>query len=184
MGGAGISRRCGPAPEPPSLRKQSSGRMSLGWTPVLAALAVIVLNEWERSNAGSHALVSHAAALLAPWTCCLSGGGDSESGRCARRGTWGHTCAGRLAPCRLRPVATGGTILAPPASAWRVGTRTERLQEGGGWGGRSAEAGGNRSDNYPLKITRETGPDREELTSVPHRQAARKPAQIQAPPNG
>lgn len=49
--------------------------MSLGWTPVLAALAVIVLNEWERSNAGSHALMSHAAALLAPWTCCLSGGG-------------------------------------------------------------------------------------------------------------
>lgn len=38
--------------------------MSLGWKPLLAALAVIVPDEWERSNAPnarSHALMSHAA---------------------------------------------------------------------------------------------------------------------------
>lgn len=62
--------------EQPPLCKRPSARMSLGWKPPLAAVCVIVLNEWQRSNtpnARSHTLMSHAASLFGFWTCCHTG---------------------------------------------------------------------------------------------------------------
>lgn len=136
-GGAGISPRSRPAREPPSLCKQSSGGASLG------------------SNTPSARSLTHPRESRR-WTCRHAGG--TESGRCAQEAR-GATRALVDRPRRLRPAATGDLILDPPASAWRVGTHTEG-------GRRSAEAGGSRSDDYPLKITR--GEYREELlTNTP-----------------